>query len=49
VLTHPRRWGKTLHLEMIGFFLPELNKEGDPQKDSSETRRKIFAKLKINN
>jgi hypothetical protein len=47
LITRPRRWGKTLFLEMLGaFFMPELDKGGNFLPVSHE-RMSVFQKLKI--
>ena len=47
LITYPRRWGKTINLDMLKvFFEPELE-NGRPKLPKYQKNKKIFEKLKI--
>ena len=47
LITYPRRWGKTLNLDMLKtFFEPELE-DGKPKLHEDQKNRQIFEKLNI--
>ena len=44
LLTRPRRWGKSLNLDMLGRFLAiEVDAQGVPLPQAASTNRKLFA------